>query len=104
MAKIYVVGLGPGGMEEITPRAKAAIEESEVIIGYKTYIDLIAPYFPTKVILSSPMKREVERCKLVLREALLDKTVALVSGGDSGIYGMAGIMLEVVNACAPEIR
>lgn len=103
MAKIYVIGLGPGGMEELTPRAKRAIEDSEIIIGYKTYIDLIAPYFPSKLMLASPMKKEVERCRLVAEKALSGKTVALVSGGDSGIYGMAGIMLEVVNACNSQI-
>lgn len=96
MPKIYVIGIGPGNISEMTPRARRAIEESDLIIGYSTYIELIRGYFPGKQFESSGMTREVERCSLVLQKALDQKTVSLVSSGDSGIYGMAGIMLEVV--------
>ncbi|MCX8131190.1 MAG: precorrin-3B C(17)-methyltransferase [Clostridia bacterium] len=97
MSKIFVVGLGPGNAEDMTPRAKSAIEGADIIIGYNTYVDLIREIFPGKQFVSSGMTREVERCELVLEKALEGNTVALISSGDSGIYGMAGIMLEVVN-------
>ncbi|MCX7746405.1 MAG: precorrin-3B C(17)-methyltransferase [Clostridia bacterium] len=96
MSKIYVVGLGPGRPEELTPRAKEAIEKADAVVGYKTYIELIKDYFPGKSFFSSGMTKEVERCKMVLEKALSGQTVALVSSGDSGIYGMAGLMLEIV--------
>lgn len=97
MSKIYVVGIGPGNMEHMTPRAKEAIEGADIIIGYSTYIDLVKEYFPGKHFINSGMTKEVERCKLVLEKALEGLSVALISSGDSGIYGMAGIMLEIVN-------
>lgn len=103
MSKIYVVGIGPGSMEDMTPRAKKAMEESDIIIGYSAYIELVKEYFPGKSFVSSSMTREVERCKLVLDEALGGKTVSLISSGESGIYGMAGIMLEVVNKSGKDV-
>lgn len=103
MSKIYVIGMGPGNMSDMTPRAVKAIEESDLVIGYSTYVDLIRDYFPRKQFESSGMTREVERCSLVLQKALEGKTVALISSGDSGIYGMAGIMLEVVQNSGNEV-
>ena len=97
MSKIYVIGLGPGNSEDMTPRAKKAIEIADEVIGYSTYIELIEKFFPGKKFVSSGMTREIERCELVLEKAQEGKTVALISSGDSGIYGMAGIMLEVAN-------
>lgn len=92
---IYVVGLGPGGADQLTPRALECLERCDVIIGYKTYIDLIAPLFSgRKELAASPMKNEAERCADALRRSLAGQTVGLVSSGDPGIYGMAGIMLE----------
>ena len=96
MSKIFVVGIGPGNPDDMTPKAKKAIEQADAVIGYSTYIDLVKEYFPGKNFISSGMTREVERCKLVLEKALEGKNIALISSGDSGIYGMAGIMLEVV--------
>jgi len=93
---IYVVGLGPGGEDQLTPRALAALERCDVIFGYKTYIDLIAPRFEgRKELVVSPMKGEVQRCEDALRRSLEGRTVGVVSSGDPGVYGMAGIMLEV---------
>lgn len=92
---IYVVGLGPGGKEEMTPRALAALERCDVILGYRTYIDLIAPLFPNKELRSSTMRQEAERCREALALALEGHTVGLVSSGDPGVYGMAGLMLEI---------
>lgn len=97
MSKISVIGIGPGSMADMTPRAKAAMEGSDIIMGYSTYIGLIEKHFPGKEFVSSGMTREVERCQLALQKAREGKSVALISSGDSGIYGMAGIMLEVVN-------
>ena len=96
MAKIYVVGIGPGKKGDMTFRAYDALEKSDIIIGYKTYIDLIKEYFPEKELISSPMKKEVDRCREVVEIAESGKTVSLISSGDAGIYGMAGIMLEIV--------
>ncbi len=96
MSKITVVGIGPGGLEDMTLRAIKAIEDSDIVIGYRTYIELIRANFPGKPIIPSAMTHEIERCELALATALEGRKVALISGGDSGIYGMAGIMLEVV--------
>lgn len=103
MSKIFVIGIGPGSMEDMTIRAQKAIQASDVIIGYSTYIELIKDYFPGKQFISSGMTKEVDRCKLVLEKALEGKNVALVSSGDSGVYGMAGIMLEVAEASGKEV-
>lgn len=93
--RIYVVGLGPGGVDQITPKALNALEASDVIAGYTVYIDLIKDLFPGKTLLSTPMTGEIDRCQLVIEKALKGHTVAIVSSGDAGVYGMAGIMLEM---------
>ena len=71
------------------------MKAADVIVGYTTYIDLIKDIFPDKNFLNTPMTREVERCRIALEEAKKGQQVALISSGDSGIYGMAGIMLQV---------
>ncbi len=92
---IYVVGLGPGGADQMTPRARAALERCDVIIGYKAYIELARPLFEgRKELVASPMKGEAERCRLALEMSKAGRTVGLISSGDPGVYGMAGIMLE----------
>lgn len=98
---IYVVGLGPGGREQMTRRALEALEESDVIIGYKKYIELIAADFSHKELVSSAMKNETERCREAFDRARAGQRVALVSSGDPGIYGMAGIMLETAAGREP---
>ncbi len=95
--KIYVVGIGPGKKQDMTYRAYEAMENSDVIVGYKTYTDLVKEYFKDKEIVSSPMMKEVDRCNDVLKLAQEGKNVALISSGDAGIYGMAGIMLEIAD-------
>lgn len=90
--KVYVVGLGPGGIEQMTQRAKAALASCDVIAGYHVYIDLIKEDFADKEFLTTGMRKEVDRCKLAIEEALKGKTVAMISSGDAGVYGMAGIM------------
>lgn len=103
MMKIFVVGLGPGGKEDMTLRAIHAIEKADVVTGYDYYIELIRDMLGEKEIFSSAMKKEVDRCRKALEYALSGKTVAMVSSGDAGIYGMAGLMYEV---CAkhPELE
>lgn len=93
--KIYVVGIGPGNMEDISVRAYKTLKNVDVIAGYITYIDLIKDEFKEKEFYVSGMKKEIDRCEKVLELAKEGKTVALISSGDAGIYGMAGIMIEV---------
>ena len=102
--KVWVVGLGPGDFSHITPEARAAIDSAEVIIGYKTYVDLIKPLVEGKTVISNGMRREVERCEAAVKHAEEGKRVALVSSGDPGIYGMAGILLEVKDEQKSEIN
>ena len=99
--KCYVVGLGPGAFSQMTPRAVQAIEESDVLAGYTVYVDLIKDHFPGKEVLSTPMKREVERCKLAVERAAAGSTVAMVCSGDAGVYGMAGLIYEVAQDYPP---
>jgi precorrin-3B C17-methyltransferase len=93
-----VVGLGPGGADGMTVRAKAAIEASDVVVGYTVYIDLIRDLFPDKTFLTTPMRREVERVRLALETAAQGKTVAMVCSGDAGVYGMSGLCEELQSA------
>lgn len=95
MKKIYVVGLGPGGEQFMTEEAKTAISNSDVIVGYDLYVELIADLIKGKKIASTPMKKEVERCKIALDYAISGETTAMVCSGDAGVYGMAGIVIEV---------
>ena len=92
---ISVVGTGPGGMEHLTPAAAKAIAGADVIIGYRTYLDLIPELLAGKEVLSSTMMQEVDRCAKALDLAESGKRVALVSGGDPGIYAMAGLVFEM---------
>lgn len=95
--KIYVVGIGPGKKADMTFKAYEKMKNSDIIVGYKTYTDLIKEYFPNTEIRSSSMMKEVDRCLEVLDLAKVGKNVALISSGDAGIYGMAGIMYEIIN-------
>lgn len=102
--KIYVVGIGPGNMQDISRRAYDVLSNIDVIAGYTTYVNLVKDEFASKEFYASGMKREIERCEEVLEIAKTGKTVALISSGDSGIYGMAGIMLEVAMADESKIE
>ena len=97
IGKIYVVGIGPGKKADMTFRAYEAMEKSDIIIGYKTYMDLIKEYYPGKEMKNSQMTKEVDRCIDVLKLVKEGKNVALISSGDAGVYGMAGIMLEIAD-------
>ncbi|KUI98234.1 precorrin-3B C(17)-methyltransferase [Vibrio sp. MEBiC08052] len=93
---LYVVGIGPGGPEMMTTEARAAIEAAEVIVGYKTYTHLVKALVGDKPVIKTGMCKEIERCQVALDIAQSGKTVALISSGDAGIYGMAGLILEMV--------
>lgn len=95
MNKIYVAGMGPGNGEQMTGEVKAVLEKAQVIIGYTVYIDLLKDHYPDKEYLTTPMKQEVERCRLAFTEAGKSKVVVMVCSGDAGVYGMAGLMLEL---------
>ena len=96
MAKLlYVVGLGPGDPALLTGQAKSALDDARLLCGYKVYIDLVAPLYPGKPTLTTPMTQEVERCRLALEAADRGQTTAMVCSGDAGVYGMAGPILEM---------
>ena len=95
MSKLYVVGIGPGRPEGMTEQAVLALRESDVIVGYTVYVDLVKERFPDKSFLTTPMRREVERVELALAEAAQGKTVAMVCSGDPGVYGMSGLCEEL---------
>lgn len=95
MKKLYVVGIGPGGLQQMTFEARSALEESTVVVGYTTYLDLVKPLLAGKRKVSSGMRQEIPRCREALGLAAEGTVVALVSGGDAGIYGMAGLVLEL---------
>ena len=93
--RLYVIGTGPGSADNITPAAVNAIKKADVIVGYKTYLDLIPELIADKEVFSSSMMQEVDRCKKTLELAENGKQVALISGGDPGIYAMAGLIYEL---------
>lgn len=95
MKKLYIVGLGPGGGRDLTGRAREALEASDVIVGYTVYVDLVRAEYGHKELLSTPMKKEQERCEMALALADEGKTVAMVCSGDPGVYGMAGLCYEL---------
>ncbi len=93
-----MVGIGPGGALDRTRRAEEAIAQSTVVVGYTRYLELIRDITGGKELISTGMTREIERCRTALAQAAAGETVALVSSGDPGIYGMAGLVLELAEA------
>ena len=85
-------------MADITPRALNALKNSDVIAGYKTYLNLVMDVIGDKPVLSSGMGEERQRCEAALREAAKGKVVSIVSSGDPGVYGMAGLVLELADS------
>jgi len=102
--KIYVIGIGPGNREQMSIMAVKAIEMSDVVVGYKTYVNLIEDLLEGKEVINSGMKKEVERCELTIDEAEKGKVVSIVSSGDPGVYGMAGVVLELVHKRNSEVE
>ncbi|MBZ0158247.1 MAG: precorrin-3B C(17)-methyltransferase [Alphaproteobacteria bacterium] len=108
---LYIVGTGPGSTEHITPYAQDIIRKSDVIVGYGTYLDLIPELIKDKEVFSTGMTKETDRCRKAVELALAGKTVTVISGGDPGIYAMAGLVFEMLRtsppvspcaACSPE--
>lgn len=95
MGKLTVVGIGPGDYENMTVRADRALRESQVIVGYHVYVDLVKERYPDKEFLTTPMTKEADRCRMALDAARSGKNVAMVCSGDSGIYGMAALIYEL---------
>ena len=93
--KLYCIGIGPGGEEQMTLRAVRALEKCDCVAGYGLYLDLIENLISGKERIESGMTREVLRCKAAVEAAKQGKTVAVVSSGDAGVYGMAGLLLEL---------
>jgi len=96
--RIYIVGTGPGGIKHITPYAREVLMTSDAIVGYGTYLDLIKDLVKGKEVISTGMTQEIERAEKAVELALGGRTVSVISGGDPGVYGMAGLVLEVLKA------
>ncbi|PWK14835.1 precorrin-3B C(17)-methyltransferase [Tumebacillus permanentifrigoris] len=94
--KLLVIGFGPGSFAHITDRAREAIQEADVIIGYNTYVDLIRGLLTDQEIVRTGMTEEVSRAIEAVRQAEMGKKVAVISSGDAGVYGMAGLVYEVL--------
>ena len=92
---IYVVGMGPGAESMMTEQAVKALSDSDTIIGYPVYLELLGEHFREKEFLSTPMRKERERCVLAFEEARKGKRVSMICSGDAGVYGMASLMYEV---------
>ncbi|MFA6799757.1 MAG: precorrin-3B C(17)-methyltransferase [Candidatus Methanomethylophilaceae archaeon] len=101
--KLTIVGFGPGSREDMTLRATRSIEDADVVTGYTTYVDILREYFPEKKFKATGMMREVDRCRSAIEDASSGKNVAMVSSGDSGIYGMAGIVYQLVQEMKADI-
>ena len=94
--KLFLVGLGPGGLEHMTARARAAIAEADTLIGHATYLRLVADLVTDQTVVRSAMTEELDRAIQAVELARSGRSVALVSSGDSGVYGMAGLTYEIL--------
>ncbi|WFA10253.1 precorrin-3B C(17)-methyltransferase [Tissierella sp. Yu-01] len=103
MAKLYVVGIGPGGRENMTLKAVDVLKRCDVIVGYTPYIEYLGDLVDNKELISTGMKGEIERCKLAIEQVKAGKDTAIVSTGDAGLYGMAGPILELSKDVEVEI-
>jgi precorrin-3B C17-methyltransferase len=96
---LVVVGLGPGAIDLMAPRARTALEQAEIVVGYRTYLDLVRDCLnPASEVISSSMMQEIDRCRKALELAEEGRRVALVCGGDPGIYAMAGLVFELAQS------
>ena len=103
MKRLYVIGMGPGGAEQLTPQALRALEDSRVVCGYTTYMDLAREFLEGKELVTTPMTRELERCRIALERAEAGETTAMICSGDAGVYGMAGPILQMAEEF-PEVE
>jgi len=102
--RLHVVGFGPGGKEHMTFKAAEVIQNADIVTGYTTYVDLMRPIFPDKEFKATGMMQEVDRCRMAIEDAMTGKDVAMISSGDSGIYGMAGIIYQMVDEMGADIE
>ncbi len=93
--KLYVIGIGPGGADGMTLRAVRALERCNCVAGYGLYLELISELVEGKELIETGMTKETARCRAAIDAALSGKTTAVVSSGDAGVYGMAGVVLEL---------
>ena len=93
---LTVVGIGPGAPEDMTLRARTALERAEAVVGYGLYLDMLRPWLRQKQYYASLIGEEAARCRLAINLMRAGKQVALVSSGDAGIYGMAGLVFELL--------
>ena len=96
--KLYVIGIGPGAREQMTVRADRILRESQVIMGYTVYVDLVKEVYPQAEFRTTPMRQEKERCEMALKAAQDGRKTAMICSGDSGVYGMAGLVLQMAEA------
>ena len=94
---LFLAGIGPGDHKTMTNHCVAVFRNCDVVVGYQKYIELAEPFIDKQQVISSGMTQEVERCNRAIQEAAKGKRVALISSGDPGVYGMAGLALEIVN-------
>ncbi len=97
MSRVIVAGIGPGDAGGMTGHCLDALRRATVLCGYDAYIDLVRPLFPDKPVIATGMTREVERCRLALEAAAAGETAAVVCSGDAGVYGMAGLVLQLAD-------
>lgn len=98
-AQLYVVGLGPGNPDGITPQAREAIRRADCVAGYRLYVDLIPPaWLEGKTVITTGMRHEQERCQAAIDAARAGHVTVMVCSGDAGIYGMSGLVLEMLEA------
>ena len=102
--KLYVVGIGPGEADQMTIRAMRTLEQCDVIAGYGVYVDLVKPLLPDKEYLVTPMRKEADRCRMAIDCAMTGRSVALISSGDAGVYGMAGLLCEMAQGLEIEVE
>jgi len=104
LKKLYVVGIGAGNYDTMTVGAVKALETADVIVGYTLYCDLVKPYFPDKEYISTPMMKEIKRCRMALESAQSGRLTAMICSGDAGIYGMASPILELAKEYGVEVE
>lgn len=92
---LYVVGIGPGEEAQMTPQADEAVRQSQVLAGYTVYVDLLRERYPDKEVLTTAMTQEEKRCRLAFECCAGGRSTAMVCSGDAGVYGMAGLILEL---------
>ncbi len=94
-ARLYIVSTGPGTIDLIPQAAREAIKKSECIIGYKTYIDMITPLIGGKDVFGNGMRQEIDRCTLAVNTLRDGRDVAMICGGDAGVFSLAGLIFEL---------